>query len=498
MSIKATMVRFADRVFRPLVLLIFLTFINLLNYFDRGAMGAVLSDVKEVYSISETQAGAIASAFMLGYMVFAPIFAQLSFKILPTRIMFFGLMVWCGAAFLTASAPDFYLFIIGRSIVGVGEAGFCGLAPTIIDNVAPVKQRTTWLSIFFAAIPCGYALGYVGGGVFSSYSNWRLVFVMESFLMLPFAIMCVFIPKNRSERKKKTASVEHTTSESAPLVADSNRAGAVAKPQSADEEENHSVKEKRFEDYTLWTALKTLFTNPVFMYNSFGYAALTGCLGAYAFWLPYFIHTYYGLDVAQASIYLGSVALVTGLGGTGLGGYILDRMGGSFGMIGTSRSLRLCWIFCTLGFPFAVLAFLIDNLVIFIIFLLIAEFFLFGTTSPINASALSCVPEALRSHAIAVQIFFIHLLGDFPSPVVTGVIADKTDLFFALLVLSLLLVVSTILFLIAWVYAKKALSQMKAAGIVESPGQEITISHKPIGQSATESYHSSDPVNDQL
>lgn len=70
--------------------------------------------------------------------------------------------------------------LFSRILTGVGEASFAGLAPTCIDDIAPVKSRTKWLSFFFSGMPIGGALGYVAGGWFHGGENWHIAFITEA------------------------------------------------------------------------------------------------------------------------------------------------------------------------------------------------------------------------------------------------------------------------------------------------------------------------------
>ena len=52
-----------------------------------------------------------------------------------------------------------------RSMVGVGEASYVTVAPTIIADLFSARMRVRALSIYYIAIPVGTAMGYgVGAG----------------------------------------------------------------------------------------------------------------------------------------------------------------------------------------------------------------------------------------------------------------------------------------------------------------------------------------------
>eukprot|EP00928_Gymnodinium_smaydae_P040751 TRINITY_DN27607_c0_g1_i1.p3 TRINITY_DN27607_c0_g1~~TRINITY_DN27607_c0_g1_i1.p3 ORF type:complete len:102 (-),score=16.69 TRINITY_DN27607_c0_g1_i1:80-385(-) len=55
----------------------------------------------------------------------------------------------------------------------------------------------------------------------------------------------------------------------------------------------------------------------------------------------------------------------------------------------------------------------------------VIEFSIFFATAPCNIAMMECVPEHLRSISVAVCVMAIHLLGDCPSPVITGYFIDN-------------------------------------------------------------------------
>ena len=47
------------------------------------------------------------------------------------------------------------MLFVFRGLVGVGEASYSTVAPTIIADYYPVERRLRMLSIFYLAIPIG-------------------------------------------------------------------------------------------------------------------------------------------------------------------------------------------------------------------------------------------------------------------------------------------------------------------------------------------------------
>ncbi len=62
----------------PLFILVFMVLCQLVNYFDRGAVSALVKPLGVYFELSKFEQGLIGGAFMLGYMVFAPLAGVLS------------------------------------------------------------------------------------------------------------------------------------------------------------------------------------------------------------------------------------------------------------------------------------------------------------------------------------------------------------------------------------------------------------------------------------
>ena len=60
-------------------------------------------------------------------------------------------------------SEHFWVFVFMRGLVGVGEASYSTIAPTIIADLFSDQLRTNMLTIFYFAIPVGSGLGYIVG-----------------------------------------------------------------------------------------------------------------------------------------------------------------------------------------------------------------------------------------------------------------------------------------------------------------------------------------------
>ena len=152
--------------------------VNLLNYIDRQALYAVFPLIKAELKLSDTGLGFLGSAFMLCYMLAAPVFGRLGDRSNRARLAAGGLAVWSLATMLSGFAASYRMLLATRTLVGVGEASFGTVSPGLISDYFPRERRGRMLSLFFLAIPVGSALGYILGGQLGQAFGWQKAFML--------------------------------------------------------------------------------------------------------------------------------------------------------------------------------------------------------------------------------------------------------------------------------------------------------------------------------
>src|SRR5712692_11144995 len=163
-----------------------LTGVNFLNYIDRQVLPAVAYAMKQDLHLSDTEIGAMEDALLLSFTVLAPLFGRLGDRYSRTRLMAAAAAVWSIATGLAAwvdrwpvlppslhlKLPFFGVIALSsialglctvRAMVGVGESSYSTITPTLVADYFPLERRATALGVFQAAIPMGFALGYVLG-----------------------------------------------------------------------------------------------------------------------------------------------------------------------------------------------------------------------------------------------------------------------------------------------------------------------------------------------
>jgi MFS family permease len=390
--------------------LLLLLSINLFNYIDRQVLAANLTAIEEQLlppggADNGERLGNLAMAFMLSYMVFAPLFGWLADHLPRWRLVGIGVILWSLAsgasglagtfasqAGLPASLPPALRVVVGtfgfllltRCFVGIGEAAYGPVAPTLISDLYPIKVRGSVLSWFYAAIPVGSALGYALGGV----AGWPWAFYLVVPPGLLLGVWCFCMPE--------------------------------PPPGQADMGPGASVRRARLVDYLV------LLRTPSYVLNTLGMAALTFALGGMGHWMPDYIKhfrheqgTTIGPFTLNPDILFGLIIVVSGLGATLLGGWVGDRLRTRF----AGSYFLVSGVAMLLGFPL-VLAVMYTPFPLAWLFLFLCCFCLFFNTGPTNTILANVTHPAIRAQGFALNIFFIHLLGDAISPRVIGQIAD--------------------------------------------------------------------------
>lgn len=421
--------------------LLLLIGINLFNYIDRQVLSAMVGPIKA--SLSEggrldagptLQAlmswvesrmgfqpedalmGLLGTAFMATYTLCAPLFGWLGQRHARWLLVAIGVILWSAASGASGLATGFVALLLTRCFVGIGEAAYGPVAPTLIADLYPVHSRGRMLSWFYMAIPVGSALGYVLGGAVAGSGigawgeaqfgiqaeSWRWAF----FLVVPPGILLGVAALFMRDP------LRHPSPQRA--------AGAGG---------------------SLRTYLGFL-RNRSYLLCTLGMTAMTFALGGIAFWMPYFLQSLPGAP-AQSTLIFGVITVLAGLTGTLAGGLAGDwlrrRTSGAYFLVSGAGMLVGCPIFlAALYAPFPGLWLL----------LFAGVFCLFFNTGPSNTIIANVTPPHLRTAAFALNIFVIHAFGDVISPVIIGLLSDVFQAMRpAFVLMSLMMLASGLLWL---------------------------------------------------
>jgi MFS family permease len=399
--------------------LVLLLLINLFNYIDRSILFSVQETIRTEFKASNAAMGWLVTGFLVTYMLLSPLFGWLADRYSRWMLIGIGVTFWSLASGGSGLARTYGALLLMRCLIGVGEAAYGPVAPTLISDLYPVDIRGKVLAWFYAAIPVGSAIGYILGGFFAYPGKWHHAFLLTIPPGLLLGGWC-FVKKEPPRG-----------------------AADAASGQPAPQKHRATMR-----DY------KILLWIPSFVLNTAAMSAMTFAIGGVAAWMPTYLTRDRGMEPGRANFIFGVIVVVAGLAATLLGGIAGDRLrakySGSYFLVSAVGML--------VGFPFFLLL-LVTPFPLAWAVLFAAVFCLFFNTGPSNTALANVTPAAIRATAFAVNILVIHTLGDAISPTIIGAIADRASLTMGFVVVSVLMLFGGLL----WLWGMKYLAADTAA-----------------------------------
>jgi MFS transporter, Spinster family, sphingosine-1-phosphate transporter len=383
-----------------------LTGLNVLNYADRYVGAAMLPLILSSLALSDAEGGLLQSAFIVTYALVSPLAGWLGDRWARLRLAATGVLVWSVATIASGLAPSYAVLLLARTVIGVGEASYAVVTPSLLSDLYPPARRDRVFAIFYAAIPAGTALGYALGGTIGSAFGWRTAFFAAG---IPGAVLALALLS--LAEPERGASDEADTRPTTPLA--------------------------------LGPSLRALCARPSYLVNTVAQVLYTFAMGGLATWMPTYYVRERGLPLTTASTTFGLLLLIAGFAGTILGGELTERMarrlrGAQFAVSGWSLVASLLF---TVG---AVLA---PSPAVFWPCTFVTLLLLFLNIGPLNAAMANILPPDLRARGFALTTMAIHLLGDAVSPWLIGVASDRVGLTAPILAGGMLLPLAGILLL---------------------------------------------------
>uniref|UniRef100_A0A3Q3EG93 SPNS lysolipid transporter 2, sphingosine-1-phosphate n=1 Tax=Labrus bergylta TaxID=56723 RepID=A0A3Q3EG93_9LABR len=371
-----------------------LSFGNVLNYMDRYTVAGVLQDIQRHYGVSDSGIGLLQTVFICSFMVAAPIFGYLgdrfNRKVILSCGIFFWSIVTLSSSFI--SREYYWLFVLSRGLVGIGESSYSSISPTIIGDLFTNNSRTMMLSVFYLAIPLGSGLGYIlGSSAKVAAGDWHWALRVSPVLGITAGtLILVFVPEpKRGSADQMGGRIKHRTS---------------------------------------WCCdMKALAKNRSYVFSSLASAAVSFATGAFGMWIPlYLVRAQVVQKTAEActkeicsstdSLIFGAITCVTGLLGVVIGAATTrfcrqkteraDPLVCAVSMLGSA-----IFICSSSWWPRRVCIFIGETL-LFLNWAITADILMF------------VVIPTRRATAVAFQSFTSHLLGDAGSPYLIGLISD--------------------------------------------------------------------------
>lgn len=289
---------------------------SIVSVIDRQILSVVTDPVRAELNISDVQISLLQGiAFGLFYATMGVWLGLVADRTNRRNLIVFGIMLWSVATLGGGIAANFGQFFVSRMLVGLGEASLSPAAISLIaDLFAPGKRgRPIGVFLMGQAVANGIALSFAGvilksaaAGHFAGLpivglmSPWRLLFILSG---LGGALVGLAFFFTREPAR-----------------------GAMVRSGGLGAQARHSIAYLAGN----WRQFSGLYL---------GFAIYF--LGAYGAgtWQVVFVSRHYGLSPAQVSLLFGPIAIVFGLAGPLVGGWLVDKVVGRSGVGGLLRML---------------------------------------------------------------------------------------------------------------------------------------------------------------
>ena len=385
---------FGTRSYRSYVLTALLV-IYILNFIDRGLLSVVAPQMKPELGISDTAFGLLTGfGFALLYTIVGVPLAQVSETRNRVWIMSVCVALWslmtalCGLAAevtigsLTIGA--FWILLLCRVGVGIGEAGCTPPANSLIADYYPPKARSTALGYYAMGVTLGGLLANVIGGPVTDAFGWRTAFLVVGAPGLVVAILFKLTVKE-------------------PPRGHTDPPGTL-----------------RHEKPTFGDALRLLFRKPSFW--TMAVATTIAAFGGYgiASFQSLFINRTFGLTTGEAAVLVNAPVAATAALGTLACGWLAEKLAKRY----PSAIAWLPGFGMILCVPFYLVAFTTTNVWVCVVCLAVGAFVKYSYLAGQYTIGQGVVSAQFRAVSTAILLFVINLLGYGLGPLFIGFLSD--------------------------------------------------------------------------
>lgn len=367
---------------------------NCVSFIDRLILSLLVQPIKAELGISDTAFSLLAgAAFAIFYCGMGLVIARWADRYSRKWIVTAGIVLWCLMTALAGTARSFAQLFMYRVGVGVGEATLSPSAYSLLAGYFPPNRLALAVGVFSAGVTAGTGLAYLLGGtaigwvmslgtvhlpLFGELAGWRLVMVVVGLLGLPVALLMLFV----KEPPRPAGMAPATVGE-------------------------------------VWAHFKANISRYGLVFAGYGATSITAF--AVMIWTPELYRRQYGAGVGEAALTIGTVAVLGGLLGAFIGGWLSDRLESAGDRHAKLKVLAGCGLGLLL--PGIVAPFMPTMVghaaVIFFMF-----FFGTAATGPAGAYVQSITPDRMRAQFGAWYQLSLVLVGATLGPFAVGFVTD--------------------------------------------------------------------------
>jgi len=369
----------------------------LLHQADKLLIGPLTTQIMGTFQITRTQMGAVTTGALIVGAICYPLWGWLYDRFSRPKLLALASLLWGSTTWLNAIVPTYPLFLITRAGTGIDDSSYPGLY-SLISDYYPPKKRGKIYGFLQVAQPAGYLLGMILALAFGATYGWRNVSFLTGSLGIILSVIIFLFVKDRprGSAEPELAATEHL---------------------------------ERFK--FSWRTVGGLFKK-----KSLVILFLQGFIGVFpwnviTYWIFDYLKSERGYDDTQTLLTM-VPAIIILAAGYPIGGALGDRLFKRtlkgrviVGAAGVAIGCVLLWITMKIPAP--------DKLA-FGILLSITALFIPWASPNVLSSFYDVTEPEIRATTNAAQNF-VELAGSAMAPLMAGIIADRSSLGGAILII---------------------------------------------------------------
>ncbi|HSX25808.1 MAG TPA: MFS transporter [Chlamydiales bacterium] len=173
--------------------------------YNTSIIAGALLFIAAQFSLTRFQEGILVGVTMIG-MCLASFSAILANYFGRKKVLFLSVLMFFGGCLGAALAPNFYLLLLGRLLVGFGAGIAIVAAPLYLVEIAPAESRGSVMNMNQVGLALGSLLAYLACYLLGFWGEWRVMFALGLIPALIQFVGLFFIPETLKKPQKEGSS----------------------------------------------------------------------------------------------------------------------------------------------------------------------------------------------------------------------------------------------------------------------------------------------------
>ncbi len=294
---------------------------------DKGAVGAMATQLQEAFGVGKTEIGLLLTVTALLSAVATLPYGRAVDHVRRTRLLSIMVLVWGGLMVLTASSASYVWLLASRAGLGAVIAVAVPAVASLVGDFFPPRERAKIYGVILAGEFVGTGFGFLVAGVLASLS-WRWGFLALAIPVLPLAWLLKRLPEparggaSRIEAGQQQVGERHEQERGERQVV---RRSQIVAREAGIEPRPALVPDEGPEQKSLWWAVRYVLRIPtnvvIIVASSLGYFFFAGVR---TFGVQY-LRGRFDISHEHATLFLVLIG-VGALGGVIIGGRVADGL----------------------------------------------------------------------------------------------------------------------------------------------------------------------------